>query len=369
MALVLTPLLVVALAVATYAWSLNRDLDENITHAALLPGQSATAPTSGTTSGAGSASGAASAQAGASASPSTAAPTVAADGTVRDGAGTVFTDTAGKAIVVPTSPADPQGAAVAQPSRPASAGDAKNLLVIGSDSRGADRGRSDVMILAHVSSDRSRVDLVHFPRDLWTTIPGQGQAKLNAAYEAGGAPRLVQTLQPMIGVPIDHVALVDFQGFTTLTDAIGGIDLAGQHMNGTQALAWVRERKSLPQGDISRGQRQMTFVKTVLAQSLTPANVLNPVRLSSLVDTATRSLTVDESFSAGEIRSLAVSMRSVRAGDIVEHTAPWSGVGWARGQSIVVPAPQQMAALRSALQRDAMASYTDTWSPTHGFSR
>ena len=99
-----------------------------------------------------------------------------------------------------------------RPTRVEAAKDSLNLLLLGSDSRGPDQGRSDVIVLAHISDDRSRVDLIHFPRDLWVDIPGRGKDKINAAYAYGGAPLLVQTLQTLIKVPVDHVAVVDFRG-------------------------------------------------------------------------------------------------------------------------------------------------------------
>jgi anionic cell wall polymer biosynthesis LytR-Cps2A-Psr (LCP) family protein len=116
--------------------------------------------------------------------------------------------------------------ATAAPTHPAAAGDAQNYLVLGSDARpGESRGRSDVIVLVHVASDKKTVTLVHFPRDLYVSIPGHGKDKINAAYAYGGAPLLVRTMQDLIGVPIDHVAIIGFEGFKRMTDAVAGVNV------------------------------------------------------------------------------------------------------------------------------------------------
>ncbi len=81
------------------------------------------------------------------------------------------------------------------------------------------------MVLAHVPADHRNVTLIHFPRDLYVSIPGKGKNKLNAAYAFGGAPLLVTTMQNLLGVKIDHVAVTGFENFKAMTDAVGGVDV------------------------------------------------------------------------------------------------------------------------------------------------
>ena len=272
----------------------------------------------------------------------------------------------------------------APPDRPASAGDAMNILVIGSDSRdlGSDRGRSDVMVLMHISDERDRVDLIHFPRDLFVEIPGsEHKNKLNASYAFGGAPLLVETLQPLIGVPIDHVVITDFESFKSLTDAVGGVDVnvaeaspgfdvGVTHMDGETGLRFVRERYALSQGDISRGQRQQEFIKAVMLKVLTRETFTNPSRLATVVDAATENLTVDEALKVSDMRDLGWALRNLRGGDIHFETAPWSGIGTDDlAGSIVIPHNAQMEVLREHLQTDTMEDYTDDASPKTGFGR
>lgn len=272
---------------------------------------------------------------------------------------------------------------VTVPDRDPGAGDSLNFLVIGTDSRdlSVERGRSDVIVLMHVNDERDRVDLVHFPRDLFVPIAGTGgSSKINAAYAYGGAPLLVQTLQPLVGVPIDHVVIVDFDSFKAMTDAIGGVSVqvteAGggfsvgtHHMNGEQGLRFVRERYSLSQGDISRGERQMQFVKAVMLKALSRDTLTNPVRLANFVNAATTNLRVSEGLRVGEMRDLGFAMRDVRGGDIHFWQGPWCGIAsHPVAGSIVLMSESQMGVLGQHLRSDSMESYVDNVSPRSGFS-
>lgn len=379
--IVLASLLVLAVAaVGGYAWYLNDKVDHNVKREALLPGQSASS-TPGS-SGSSSASGT-------NVLGDTAEIRMNAKGQLVDGQDKPYVDELGNPIPVPVEIQQAfakQGPGVitlpskrlAQPSRAATQHDSLNYLVIGSDRRGSERGRSDVMVLVHVSSDRKRVDLFHFPRDLWTNISGIGHAKLNAAYGFGGTKKLIDTIQPMVGVPIDHVALVDFQGFQKMTDAIGGVDVqvreaspgypvGTMHMNGQQGLDFVRDRHDLAQGDMGRGQRQMDFIKAVLMKALQPSVLLNPSEFGAFLDAATTSLTVDQTFTTSAMRDVAFSLRNMSSSDIHTGTIPWSGVGMENRQSIVRPAPEQLAKLAEALRTDSLAGYVDNVSPKTGF--
>jgi LCP family protein required for cell wall assembly len=269
-----------------------------------------------------------------------------------------------------TKPKDAGGNVVAQP-----ADNGTNYLLIGNDARPGDTGsRSDVMVLVHVPEDHGTVQLIHFPRDLWVPIPGHGEAKLNAAYAYGGSPLLVETMQNMLGVEIDHVAMVGFEGFKRMTDAVGGVDVnveepsksngftfskGTMHMNGDMALAFVRERKQLSQGDISRGKRQQAFIKAIMLKGLTKDVLLHPGRLADFVDAATSNLTVDQKLEVSDMRSEAFALRNLRGGDIRFITAPFTGFGWSKdGQSIDVTDWPKMKQLGEAIRTDALDTYS-----------
>ena len=262
------------------------------------------------------------------------------------------------------------------PTKKAAATQAQNILIIGSDARAGLAGaRSDVIVLMHIAGDRKTVTLVHFPRDLYVSVAGHGKDKINAAFAYGGAPLLVQTLQQLVGVPIDHVALVDFEGFKNMTDAVGGVNVyveepssnsgyrfskGYQQMGGAEALAFVRERHALSEGDISRGRRQQAFIKALMLKSLSKSVLTNPVNLARFVDAGTANLTVDDAFTVGKMRSEAVSLRNLRGGDVAFVTAPFTGFGTSpSGASIDIVDEPGMLALGEALQNDAMSTYQD----------
>lgn len=262
---------------------------------------------------------------------------------------------------------------------PRGAGD--NILLIGADARPGDTfSRSDVMVLVHLPEDRSAVQLIHFPRDLFVPIPGHGKNKLNAAYAFGGAPLLIETLQNLTGVTIDHIAMVEFEGFKAMTDAVGGVRVYAEEpsdgsgnggpvvirqgwndLNGEQALFFVRERYQLSQGDISRGRRQMAFVKALMTKALSRETITNPARVLEFTNAATTYLVVDQGFEIAQMRDYAFSLRGIRSKDIVFITAPYSGVGSdpAAG-SIVIVDQARMKKLGELVRTDRLGEWSET---------
>jgi polyisoprenyl-teichoic acid--peptidoglycan teichoic acid transferase len=261
------------------------------------------------------------------------------------------------------------------PAKDPAAKDAQNILLIGSDSRGSvANGRSDVIVLMHISSDRKKVYLVHFPRDMYVDVPGHGKDKINAAYAYGGPQLLVSTMQNLVDVPLDHVAVIGFDGFKAMTDAIGGVDVYAEqastepgtgtvhvgmnHLDGLAALAFVRERHQLSEGDISRGRRQQAFIKALMLAGLSKQTLSNPLRFADFVDAGTRNLTVDNAFSIADMRSEALAMRDLRSKDIAFITAPITGFGTSPvGGSIDIVDTAKMTQLSLALKRDDMSSF------------
>ncbi len=269
-----------------------------------------------------------------------------------------------------TRPTDGSGQPVDQP-----AANGTNYLIIGNDAGpGREGARSDVMVLVHVPDDHRDVTLIHFPRDLYVDIPGKGKNKLNAAYAFGGAPLLVTTMQNMLGIEVDHVAMLGFEGFKSMTDAVGGVDVnvaepsvsngftftkGTMHMGGDEALAFVRERKQLSEGDISRGQRQLAFIKALMLKTLSRDTLANPVQLKNFVEAATNNLTVDQKLDVGTMRSEALALRNLRGSDIRFVTAPFTGFGTSPdGQSIDIVDEVKMSDLGEAIRTDTLESYS-----------
>jgi LCP family protein required for cell wall assembly len=272
---------------------------------------------------------------------------------------------------------------------PATPGRAQNWLLVGSDRR-ADQGttgrdaneplwrygaqRADTIMLVHLPADRDRAYLVSFPRDAWVPIQGQGNAKLNAAFSFGGPPLLIATIERLTGVRVDHFAILDFEGFRSMTDALGGVavrvartvrDPARQvlwpagthHLDGARALDFVRQRHNLPGGDLGRIRRQQAFLKALAGQVVDKGTLANPLKLNAFLEAATKAVSVDESLTIAKLRSLAVQFRSVGAGDIVFVTAPVAGMGTEGRQSVVYLDRAKGQQLYRALRTDTAAAY------------
>ena len=127
-------------------------------------------------------------------------------------------------------------------------------------------------------------------------------------------------------------------------------------IEGKKALWFVRERHSLPGGDLDRAENQRNVIKAIVAKGLSAGVISDPAKFSAFVGNLSKHLTVDNGLSDSEIRSTALSLR-LDANDIQLLQAPLSGFGTADGQSIDVVDTARMAELGKALQDDAMAAY------------
>lgn len=168
------------------------------------------------------------------------------------------------------------------------------LLLLGADARPGDPGRSDTMILAGVDLGQGQVRVLSIPRDTWAYIPGHGWDKINAAYAYGGVALAKRTVEQLIGFPIDHYVVISMSGFKGIVDALGGVTIdveedmnyddpydtpplhihlkkGLQHLDGTQALGYVRYRHDA-QGDFGRMRRQQKFLVALMRQALLPQN-------------------------------------------------------------------------------------------------
>ncbi len=263
--------------------------------------------------------------------------------------------------------------------------DAVNILLLGSDSRAAEEelddvesagpsdSRSDTMMLMHIPADRQDIQVMSIMRDTWTDIPGHGEAKINAALGLGGVPLVVQTVEGLFGVRVDHVASVDFEGFKGLTNALGGVEVNnpsafqssgvdGEYfaagpttLQGDSALKFVRERYAFSDGDYQRVRNQQLFVKSIISEVLNADTLTDPRKVYRVVDQMSPFVAVDQSLDAAAVGSLALSLRQVRGGDMEFFTLPNLGIGTsADGQSIVVKDDAAIAELREALQDDTV---------------
>jgi LCP family protein required for cell wall assembly len=262
-----------------------------------------------------------------------------------------------------------------------------NLLLVGVDTRADEqttgsagngeifvqgRQRSDVIMLVHIAGDRRSSSVVSIPRDSWVTVPGHGKNKINAAYSLGGGSLLVQTVEQLTNLRIDHFAVVDFAGFKDITDAVGGVDVrvaatthdnrgsfqAGlNHLDGDQALAYVRQRYNLPNGDLDRVRRQQNIIRALMAKVGSMDLLSNPARTLGLADSVAKAVSVDDSLSDPDLDSLVLSLRHMKPAAIRFLTAPVSGLGRQGAQSVVYLNTTDSTELWSALRHDAFATY------------
>jgi polyisoprenyl-teichoic acid--peptidoglycan teichoic acid transferase len=252
---------------------------------------------------------------------------------------------------------------------------ALNYVLLGSDSRdpgNESNGRSDTIMLVHLNAKRTKAYIVSFPRDMYVNIPGYGKNKINAAFAFGGPPLAVRTLENLTGVGMDHVVLIDFEGFIRLTDDLHGVTVTnktafsshGFHyakgkitIAGEQALWFVRERHQLPGGDLARAENQRNVIKAILDKGLSAEVISDPATSINFIANVAKHLTVDNGLSDSEIRRTALSLR-LTGKDIALLQAPISGFGTSRdGQSIDLVDAAKMAELSNALKKDKLSEY------------
>ncbi|RKS70781.1 LytR family transcriptional attenuator [Actinomadura pelletieri DSM 43383] len=272
----------------------------------------------------------------------------------------------------------------------------ENWLLVGSDSRedAATTGegnqvwkpgqqRTDTIMLLHLPADRKKAYIVSFPRDSWVEIPGYGNQKINAAFSFGGPKLLIETIENLTGIRVDHYGAIDFEGFKSMTDALGGVTVnikqsvydparkkqwtAGKHkLDGEEALLFVRQRYNLPNGDFDRIKRQQAFLGALARQASARGTLTNPLKLDRFLSALTKSISVDEEVSAGDLRSLALSMRGVRASDVVFLTAPHKGTGTRAKQSVVFLNQEKAKALFDAVKTARMDEYVQQYGGGNG---
>ncbi|WP_433295755.1 LCP family protein [Pseudonocardia sp. CA-142604] len=266
---------------------------------------------------------------------------------------------------------------------PTPPGQAYNALLVGLDARtdaagnplppelfnalhvGPDAGQldTDTIILLHVPADPNQpAEAISIPRDSYVPIAGgRGMHKINSAYEAGlksaentltaqgitgpeldrrgreaGRATLVATVEQLTGVQIDHFAEINFVGFVQLTEALGGVPVclnkpvhdsysgvdlpAGpQTVNGAAALAFVRQRHGLQDGDLDRIARQQAFAAGLADRLISTGTLTNPVRLAQLVAVVNRNVVLDDGWN---VEQALVQFAGLQGNDLRFLTIP-----------------------------------------------
>lgn len=235
---------------------------------------------------------------------------------------------------------------------------ARTFLVVGSDSRaglddledfGSFSGaRGDVVMLVKVDSSGS-AQMLSIPRDLWVSIPGHGENRINAAYAFGGPKLMVETIKQNLDIPINNYVEIDFVGFQALVDELGGIQIdfpnaardsksglnvaAGTSaLNGSEALAYARSRhyqenvngswRSIDANDIGRTGRQQEVMKAMLGELKSPSSIAEAGDLASAMS---QHLTVDANLANESVASMVWDFKGILTGSVDGMTLPTTG--------------------------------------------
>jgi len=246
--------------------------------------------------------------------------------------------------------------------RPPKLNGSENILIIGSDSRAGIHGygrhikgsRSDTSMLLHIPPTHSGATVISFPRDAMVPIyqcqaDGQGHQgqqvqaggleQLNATFSYGGAPCLWKTLEQVTHIHIDHFVEVDFSGFQAIVNDVGGVPVclpyaisdpasklnlpAGRSVvQGTQALAFVRERHIGMGSDLQRINRQQIFLASLAQKVKQSSSLTNPAKLYHLVHDIASSLTTDSGLSFNDMYAIANSLKGLNPSALQFVMAP-----------------------------------------------
>ncbi len=263
------------------------------------------------------------------------------------------------------------------------------VLLMGLDYRDWVRGkgapRTDTMMLISVDPLTRRVSMLSIPRDLWVEIPGFGHNRINTAYMFGEAYRLpgggpalaVQTVEDLIGVPIQYYAVIDFSTFERLIDEIGGIEVLVKqrikispigrqsrwleakpyHLDGAEALAYARVRKGAGD-DFGRAERQqqvaLAILDRVVGFDMLPSLIAKaPALYQELAAGVRTNMTLDDMVSLAWL-GLNIPKENILRGVI----GPPNMVGFNTrpdGAKVLRPVPDQIRALRDELFVDTSA--------------
>ena len=220
-------------------------------------------------------------------------------------------------------------------------GNFEHIMVMGVDRRNDDVGRSDTLMAVTVNKDDETAQILSLPRDTRVQIDGNGYDKINHAYAFGGHNLTRNTVEKLLGVPMDYYVLIDVHAFERIIDALDGVDInvekrmyyedpwdddgglvidlypGMQHMDGKKAIQYVRFRDG--EGDIGRIARQQHFMQAVMEKMLSPAVL---PKLPTLMEEIRSAVETDMPLS--EMLSLAQMLPSIREHGMSSEMVPGS---------------------------------------------
>ncbi|HEX6352478.1 LCP family protein [Actinophytocola sp.] len=282
----------------------------------------------------------------------------------------------------------------------------KDVLAMLNAGKNDGERNTDTMILVHIPVDGTRAIAISFPRDSWVEIAGgYGKHRLNSAFayaynnareelantapdektldeqaKVAGRKNLIETVQNLVGgsVTIDRYAEVNLLSFYDVTNAIGGVEVclnaatqdklsganfpAGpQVVSGAQALAFVRQRHGLPNGDLDRIVRQQVFLGALANKVLSADMLTSPSKVRELISAVQRSVVLSDGW---QLSTFASQMSGLNAGGIDFYTIPTLGNARIGGADVLRIDPAAVADFVTSLTKDDLpASPSDSAAP------
>lgn len=240
------------------------------------------------------------------------------------------------------------------------------VLLFGLDDAGLP-AHSDTIMLMRFNPKTHTINQLSIPRDTLVNVDGYGQSKVTQAMWYGGPSLALKTVKDFTGIPINHVAVVGFQGFPRLVNSVGGIDVyvpqtvttgagpgvAGStqrvvtfnkgmhHFDGKNAMLYVRIRKAYAEGDFTRAARQQAFLQALQKKLMRPSN------LTSLPEIGKHFMSgVSTDLTTNQILELAYLKWRATGG---KKQVLKGEFGWYEGQAVVLPPSD--AAKQKAIDR------------------
>ncbi|GAA1140915.1 LCP family protein [Ornithinicoccus hortensis] len=264
-------------------------------------------------------------------------------------------------------------------------------LVLGSDSRENDfSGRSDVMVLVQLSADREHLNLVSIARDSYVDIPGHGKNKVNEAYAMGGIPLARDTVSDLMGgLEIDFVAQTNFDMFIALTRWMEGFWVDNTHetrvtvestgrqivfeegrifLENTDGLIYVRERKTMPLGDLDRTERHRAALVGMMDR-LVEIREEEPEKLQELLPMLYQNVKIDGDLTLEQLMTMVDLASDIDPENITSLMVPVSHFGMTDGgASINVLDSGRTKELGDALRRGDLSSYVDKYGTSYALT-
>ncbi|ASK62527.1 transcriptional regulator LytR [Virgibacillus phasianinus] len=203
-----------------------------------------------------------------------------------------------------------------------------NILLLGVDKRPGDGGRSDAIMVLSLDPKNNKMNLISIPRDTRTLIVGKGyKDKINHAYAYGGVDMSVATVENLLNIELDYYVEMNMQGLTEMVDAVGGITVDNPldwydegyykegyhykkgeiHLNGPQAMGYVRMRHLDPNGDFGRTKRQRQVIQAIIDKG---ASIASVGKIDDMIDVLGDNMKTNMDFE--DMKNLLFNYKDVR---------------------------------------------------------